>query len=664
MARGRVDDSDDPPAAPDSGTGASAPRWTAGQHSASRSPASLLRSPVVLVLIVVVVLVGATLAVIELKGKGAQPTPVAKAYLSDWTSRDYAAMALDVEDPPSDFTTMHQQVVEDLDVTSWQYRLGTVTTAGSTAEATFTAKLALGGLGSWSYSNTLRLARVVGHWLVEWTPGTIFPSLPTGGHLSVQRTWPTRASVLGTGGTVLAGPTDVVTVGLQGNAIADPTMLTSALIQAGIDPTAIATALKSAAANPTEFIPIVDLPDARYEQVKPLIFAIPGTRFQRHTGDMAVTPDLAAHVVGSVGPVTAQELQQLGASYQANDTVGQVGIESQYEQQLAGTPGGAVQVIGPDGSVIATPYTVAPKLGVAVQTTLDLATQKAAEAAVGGVTLPVSLVAIQASTGDVLAAVSRPDTTSFDRAINGQYPPGSTFKVMTSTALLESGLTPSSPATCPKTLTVDGYTFKNFEGEALLNLSMLQAFALSCNTAFIGLDQSLTAAQLISAADEFGFNTTLQIGLPAFGGQIPSPVDDVEKAASAIGQGRVLASPLQMAAVAAAVDSGSYRAPVLVVGAADANMAPVPLPAAVVTELHTMMEAVVTNGTGVAANVKGGGQVYGKTGTAEFGNANPPMTHAWFIGFRGDIAFAIVVEGGGVGGTVAAPIAARFLRGL
>jgi cell division protein FtsI/penicillin-binding protein 2 len=138
----------------------------------------------------------------------------------------------------------------------------------------------------------------------------------------------------------------------------------------------------------------------------------------------------------------------------------------------------------------------------------------------------------------------------------------------------------------------------------------------------------------------------------------------VEKVASAIGQGRVLASPLQMAAVAATVDSGSYRAPRLVVGAADDTAVPKPLPQPVLDGLRAMMAAVVTSGTGTSANVTGGGQVYGKTGTAEFGNANPPMTHAWFIGFRGDIAFAIVVEGGGVGGTVAAPIAAKFLRAL
>jgi cell division protein FtsI/penicillin-binding protein 2 len=313
---------------------------------------------------------------------------------------------------------------------------------------------------------------------------------------------------------------------------------------------------------------------------------------------------------------------------------------------------------------LATPTTFTAKPGTAVQTSLDLHTQQVAEAALNGLKQPAALVAIRASTGEVLAAVSRPDSTPFDRSLQGQYPPGSTFKVITSAALLASGLTPDSPTTCPKTLTVDGRAFKNFEGESALDISFLRAFAVSCNTAFITLAGKLTGAQLITAAGQFGFGTNLQPGVPVFGGQIPPPVDDVEKVASAIGQGRVLASPLQMAAVAAAVDGGTYHAPRLVVGAPDDTAKAIALAPPVVAGLHTMMAAVVSSGTGTPANVGGSPPVYGKTGTAEFGNATPPMTHAWFIGFRGDVAFAIVVEGGGVGGTVAGPIAAKFLRGL
>jgi len=618
----------------------------------------------VLVLLAVIVIAGATLAVVTFKGHGTSAaTPVADAYLSAWSRRDFAAMALLVEHPPSDFGAVHQQMVDDLTVTSWQYRVGTVTSHGSTADASFTAHVVMAGLGPWDYQGTVHLARVFGHWLVEWTPATIFHGLVPGARLSLQRTWSPRGPILGAGGTVLAGPADVITVGLQGNAISSPSEVTSALTQAGIDPAAITAALKSAAAHPTQFVPVADLPDTRYQQVKPIIFRVPGTRFQRRSGQMSVTADLAAHVVGSVGPITAEQLKQMGAPYEQSDSVGQSGIEAQYERQLAGTPGGSVQVVAADGSVLSTAFDLPGHAGAPVQTTLDLHTEQAAEAVLNGVKQPAALVAIRASTGEVLAAVSRPDNTSFDRSLDGQYPPGSTFKVVTSAALLAGGLTPDSPTTCPKTITVQGRTFKNFEGESALDISLTRAFAVSCNTAFIGLAENLTAAQLSAAAGEFGIGTPPQVGLPAFGGQFPAPVDDVEKVASAIGQGRVLASPLQMAGVAAAVASGAFHAPRLVAGAADDTAKPVALAPAVVDGLRSMMAAVVAGGTGMAAKVAGT-PVSGKTGTAEFGNANPPLTHAWFIGFRGDVAFAIVVEGGGVGGTVAAPLAAKFLKGL
>jgi cell division protein FtsI/penicillin-binding protein 2 len=102
----------------------------------------------------------------------------------------------------------------------------------------------------------------------------------------------------------------------------------------------------------------------------------------------------------------------------------------------------------------------------------------------------------------------------------------------------------------------------------------------------------------------------------------------------------------------------------LVIGAADDRAPAGPLDPAVIAGLRTMMAEVVASGTGMPAAVRGGPLVYGKTGTAEFGTANPPTTHAWFIGYRGDVAFAVLVEGGGVGGQVAAPLAARFLSGL
>ena len=198
-----------------------------------------------------------------------------------------------------------------------------------------------------------------------------------------------------------------------------------------------------------------------------------------------------------------------------------------------------------------------------VDVTIDPRIQQAAETALAGVTLPAALVAIDAPTGQIRAVVSKPDN-GFDRALDGAYPPGSTFKVITSTALLAAGRTGSTPAPCPPTLTVDGEKFTNFEGEASGAIDLADAFKISCNNAFIGLaDQAPDRRARRSRRVVRLQRALVAAGCRRTAARIPTPSDRAELAASAIGQGRVLASPLQMASVAAAVASGQWHAPVL-----------------------------------------------------------------------------------------------------
>jgi cell division protein FtsI/penicillin-binding protein 2 len=208
---------------------------------------------------------------------------------------------------------------------------------------------------------------------------------------------------------------------------------------------------------------------------------------------------------------------------------------------------------------------------------------------------------------------------------------------------------------------------------------MLQAFTESCNTAFIRLATGhLTPPDFPAAAAMFGLGKILHIGLTAFDGSVPEPSDEADLAATAIGQGRVLISPLAMAMVAAAADTGTVRSPQLVVGASGSSApgggapgggAPgggastSQLPAAVVSGLHEMMASVVAQGTAAGQGLPAG--TYAKTGTAEYGTSSPLKTDAWLMGFRGDIAFAaLVVNSGGNGGPTCGPIVARFLDGL
>jgi cell division protein FtsI/penicillin-binding protein 2 len=592
------------------------------------------------------------------------PSTTIRQYLAAWSRGDYRSMRTMVLDPPATFVSFNKNVASTLGLLRASFASGTPKVEGSQATVRVTGSLVLAGFGPWRVRRTLTLTDTQGQWLVAWSPGTVLPKLGLHDSVSVNVSWPERAPILGAGGAPLTVSAPMVTVGIEGSRITDPTALTSALEQAGATSAQVSSALATAMAHPQWFVSVLDLPQSTYEQLKPIIYPVPGTVFQTSSALSAITPGLAAHVVGTVGPITAQELHTLGSPYQANDLVGQSGIEQTADRQLAGTPGGTITIQDRSGHTIATVARFAPHPGTPVQTTIDPSVQQAAESALNGVTQPAALVALQASTGDVLASVSLPNSSQFDISLAGTFPPGSTFKVVTSADLIEHGLTPSSQASCPPTITVGGETFHNFEGETQSSLTLEQAFAESCNAAFIGLAGNLPPASFPTVASQFGIGATLHIGLSSFGGSVPTPSSDADKAATAIGQARVLVSPLVMATAAAAVDSGSLHLPRLVVGAPGAQTSPQPLSATVVADLRTMMGAVVTAPDGTAAGAGLPTGTFGKTGTAEFGTATPPQTHAWFIGYRGDVAFAVLVVGGGVGGAVAAPIAARFLNAL
>ncbi len=366
--------------------------------------------------------------------------------------------------------------------------------------------------------------------------------------------------------------------------------------------------------------------------------------------------DLDANLIGTVGPLSAAQAKASGAGFSAGDIAGQTGLERVYNPQLTGKAGGSI-VVMQGGVKLQTLKTYPAVDGQNVRTTIDLHVQRAGESALAAAGPPAALVAIDTRTGGVLAAVNHP-LGGFARAIRGQYPPGSTFKVVTTTAALLAGRTENTPLNCPPTVTVDSWTFKNAENESYGPINLAKAFAVSCNTAFVNLRESLTEADMKRAASLYGFDGSQPLPIESYGGSYPQPTNNVVAAAAAFGQGQVQASPLQMASVAAAVASSQWRKPFVAGHTSETH----PIPANVDTQLKTMMRAVVTSGT--AAPVTFPGLVYGKTGTAEYGSGKNPPTHAWFIGWRGTVAFAVIVEGGGFGASVAAPIAANFLAFL
>ncbi|MFB4288250.1 penicillin-binding transpeptidase domain-containing protein [Nonomuraea sp. ATR24] len=297
-----------------------------------------------------------------------------------------------------------------------------------------------------------------------------------------------------------------------------------------------------------------------------------------------------------------------------------------------------------------------------IRTTLDLKVHRAGADALDSVGKPASLVAVRASTGEILAAVNKPG--GFNRALLGKYPPGSTFKVVTASALVADGVRPDERVSCPAEQNIGGFPFHNAGFKDYGTLAFRDAFAHSCNTTFGAMVVGdLGAERLAEVAASFGFGAPIKPGVPAVKADFPAPKDATDLASASIGQGRVLASPLNMASVAAAVADGAWRPPRLV-GAdiAPGDLRPRKLDADVVSALRTLMPAVVTEGTAHAVRFPGG--TAGKTGTAEYGSGKEPPAHSWFIGYKDDLAFAVIVEGGGAGSAVAAPVAARFLAEL
>jgi peptidoglycan glycosyltransferase len=343
--------------------------------------------------------------------------------------------------------------------------------------------------------------------------------------------------------------------------------------------------------------------------------------------------------------------------------------------------------------------------GGAVVLTLDPATQQAASAALGN--RKGAVVALDPKTGAILALVTSPtfdpnllavhDGTTLnnndrrlsadpnkpllDRGTELTYPPGSAFKLITAAAALSSGkYTPDTQIPAPNQLQLPQSTaiLNNFGGEtcaATQQESLLAALTTSCNTAFAKLGLTLGAKALQDQAERFGFNSTIpDFPLRQAASIFPDKVDLPETALSAIGQFNVRSTPLQMAMVAAAIaNSGKEMKPYVVKQTLAPDLSPLvtttpaqlaqPIDGNVASELTTMMESVVSNGTGTNAQIPGV-RVAGKTGTAQNAVGQPP--HSWFVGFAPvddpRVAVCVFVEnsGGdpnGQGGITAAPIA-------
>jgi cell division protein FtsI/penicillin-binding protein 2 len=367
-------------------------------------------------------------------------------------------------------------------------------------------------------------------------------------------------------------------------------------------------------------------------------------------------------IAGRVGPAESEGARAAlyARGFERDTPVGLTGLEQAFDKQLAGTPGGAL---------LAGPKTLAstrPRRGPPVRTTIDVRLQQAAVAALGARFGGVA--ALDPRSAEVRALAGA--------AFSAPQPPGSTFKIVTATAALEARVVRMSTRFPVETKAViDGVDLENANGESCGG-TFVQSFAHSCNSVFAPLGVKLGARRLVATAERYGFNAKPPIPaampstLPA-AAEISSPL---EVGATAIGQGRVLATPLQLASMSQTVaNRGLRRPPTLAPGRPGGP--PVRVTSApVARKLERLMIAVVRFGTGTAASLAPV-RVAGKTGTAELEDTRKEAggvrqtgsnTDAWFTAYapvrRPRLAVAVLLVRAGAGGAAAAPVARDVLE--
>jgi hypothetical protein len=327
-----------------------------------------------------------------------------------------------------------------------------------------------------------------------------------------------------------------------------------------------------------------------------------------------------------------------------------------------GTPGLYVEIQNAAGKAVPNSQAVVvpPQNIPALATTISAQAEAAARSAVG-MHKGSSMVVIQPSTGKILAIANNAGFNDF--ALTAKVAPGSTMKVITAAALLNSGvLSASSGVACPAAYTVTGITYHNDQHESLPTGTPFSTdFAQSCNNAFSTQWPHLSGQLAGTAKKYFGLNQKWNIGLPGLSASYfnaPASASGSELAQEAFGEGQLTASPIAMASVAATVSYGKFRQPILLTGTKQVTAAA--LPSSTHAQLKQMMREVVTSGT--AAGIGFGSTVYAKTGTADIQGQDQP--NSWLIAFdpAKDIAVGCLVVNAGYGAQFAGPEVSAFLN--
>ncbi|KXX61306.1 penicillin-binding transpeptidase domain-containing protein [Rhodococcus sp. LB1] len=482
----------------------------------------------------------------------------------------------------------------------------------------------------WKYSTTGNATKEGDDWKIVWDPAVLAPGLTDDTTVRYTTTTGTPPKVLAAGGAPILEQQVVTLVNLEQGA---DTAAVAALLSP-IAPTITAASLQQ------------DLAGA---QGKPV------TAISLRAEDLApIEPQLRQLAGVALAPQT-----RLLSTDKALASPTLAGLGDLWQEGQDASAGWAVQLVGQDGAA----KSIAGAQGPAapdIATTLDLPMQMAAERALADVPQQAAIVALRPSTGEVLAvAQNAPADALGPIALTGLYPPGSTFKTVTTSAALQAGAaTPDTVLPCPGTENIEGRQIPNDDEFDLGAVPLHTAFARSCNTTMGRLAVGLPPDALQQAALQFGLGVDyVTPGLTTVTGNVPVADSPAARVESGIGQGQVTATPFGMAMVAASIANGSTPSPMIVQGQpGTADKTAPTVPANVTSDLRTMMRETVTGGTATALQDIPG--LLGKTGTAESGNG---PAHGWFVGIKDDLAFAVFIATGD-SSAPAVQAAGRFLR--
>ncbi|MEV0341502.1 penicillin-binding transpeptidase domain-containing protein [Nocardia sp. NPDC050713] len=555
------------------------------------------------------------------------PAPAADAFVAAFAENDLTAAA-ELTSQPEKATAALTSAWQNLQAEELTARTGAARVTGDTATVDYTYEWRLPKNRTWTYTGQLQMGRTGGRWMVRWTSSNIHPELGDTQTMELRANPAPRARVNEQSGSDVLVPGKVSRVAFTAADAADPAAVATALSRALLrfDERLTPETILKAARNINGAYTVLLLTEVEYNQVGSELIGLPGVTLTQEWDmvptDRAFAPDLMTQVRQTV--------------------IAEVDGKSGWSVVTMNTHGADTAVL------TEVPAQPAPSFALSI----DRYVQNAAQRAVDLRTEQTMMVVLRPSTGAILAVAQNEEA---DRdgpmATIGQYPPGSVFKTVTAAAAMAEGLaTPDTVLPCPSSIVIGERTIPNYNHFTVGNVPMATAYERSCNTSFAKLASQLPADALATTAAKLGVGQDYSVvGLPTASGSVPPADDLVQRTEDGIGQGKVVVSPFGMAVMAATIAHGSAPVPYLIAGRPTVVEGERPAIAAEVIEgLRAMMRKVVTGGT--AERIADQGEVYGKTGEAEVDGGS----HSWFVGYRGDMAFAtLLVKGGSSDNAVA-----------